>query len=271
MFPNQTSSLCALNLHRKPLLPVAVLYALISCFFSNLAYAEQDFSDAKSIMLHIDRLWRSSSSQAQVSMTVKTRRYERTMNMEMWSKGKEKSLIVIRSPKKDRGIATLKVEENIWNYLPKINRVSKVPASMMSGSWMGSHFTNDDLVKENTYEDDFNSEISFRGSRNGKQIVEVTSLPKPDAAVVWGKIVTEIDQSNYTPVRSIYFDEENQKIRTLFFEDVQQKGERTLPMLMRMVPHDKTNEATIVRYHEILFDVTLDERLFSLKGLQKRR
>lgn len=103
---------------------------------------------AKQLLDHIDQLWRGNTSHTLMQMQVKTRRYQRTMEMEAWSMGDEHSLVVIQQPVKDKGIATLKVEENIWNYLPKINRVTKVPASMMSGSWMGSHFTNDDLVKE---------------------------------------------------------------------------------------------------------------------------
>lgn len=182
-----------------------------------------DFEDADALMRHIDRLWRSDSSQAIMSMTVQTSHYKRTMKMEAWSKGKNMSLIIIREPKKDRGIATLKVNENIWNYLPKINRVTKVPSSMMSGSWMGSHFTNDDLVKENTFEDDYVSKISFSGKRDGLAIYEVTSTPHPDAPVVWGKVIMKIVKSKLTPLIALYYDEEGVLARTMRFEDVQKK------------------------------------------------
>lgn len=117
-----------------------------------------------------------------MSMAVKTSRYERTMTMEAWSRGKDYSLVVIRNPVKERGISTLKVEENIWNYLPKINRLTKAPSSMMSGSWMGSHFTNDDLVKENTFEDDYDASISFEGERIGHYCIHhllSNGLPTP--------------------------------------------------------------------------------------------
>jgi len=107
--------------------------------------------EVNELIRHIDRLWRGDTSQTTMTMIVKTRRYEHAMTLEAWSKGKDYSLVVIREPVKDRDIATLKVKDNIWNYLPKINRVTKVPSSMMSGSWMGSHFTNDDLVKESTF------------------------------------------------------------------------------------------------------------------------
>ncbi|MDH4248629.1 MAG: outer membrane lipoprotein-sorting protein, partial [Deltaproteobacteria bacterium] len=101
---------------------------------------------AAELMRRMDELWRGDASHARMTMQVRTRNYTRSMTLESWSRGKEHSLIRILSPKKDEGIATLKVSDNIWNYLPNINRVTKVPASMMGGAWMGSHFTNDDLV-----------------------------------------------------------------------------------------------------------------------------
>jgi outer membrane lipoprotein-sorting protein len=223
------------------------------------------------LMTHIDRLWRGDTSQATMSMTVKTNRYERTMTMSAWSRGKDDSLVIIREPIKDRGIATLKVKENIWNYLPKINRVTKVPASMMSGSWMGSHFTNDDLVKESTYIDDYDSVISFEGERNGSQIYEVTSIPKPDAPVVWGQVIMTIHQDNFAPITAIYFDEEGARVRVMNFDRIEEVDGRAIPMRMTLLPEDKPGESTIVVYENITFGITLDENIFSLRGLKQRR
>jgi outer membrane lipoprotein-sorting protein len=223
------------------------------------------------LMSHIDRLWRGDTSQATMTMTVKTRRYERTMTMEAWSRGQDYSLVVIREPVKDRGIATLKVKENIWNYLPKINRVTKVPASMMSGSWMGSHFTNDDLVKESTFIDDFESVISFEGERDGTPIYEVTSIPRPDAAVVWGKVVMSIRQDNFAPLVAHYFDEEGQLVRLMRFDRIERVDGRAIPLRMTLLPQDKPDESTVVVYEKIAFGMALDDNVFSLRGLQQRR
>lgn len=223
------------------------------------------------LIRHIDELWRGETSHAEMSMTVNTRRYQRTMRMEAWSRGREYSLVVIREPVKDRGIATLKVEENIWNYLPKINRVTKVPASMMSGSWMGSHFTNDDLVKESTFAEDYNSTISFEGERDGREIYEMTAIPKPDAAVVWGKVVMLIEQQSLAPYTARYYDEDGVLVRTLTFDEPQVIGGRTVPMRMHLQPEDKPDESTEIRYHSIAFGVPLDEGFFSLQSLKRRR
>jgi hypothetical protein len=178
--------------------PAARATTLLVCGLLFLATSVHAIT-VEELIHHVDRLWRGDTSQAVMTMAVKTQRYERTMTMESWSRGKDYSLVVIREPIKDRNVATLKVQDNIWNYLPKINRVTKVPSSMMSGSWMGSHFTNDDLVKESTFEDDYTSTISFEGTRDGRPVYEVTSLAKPDAAVVWGKVVTLFDQKSLAP------------------------------------------------------------------------
>jgi outer membrane lipoprotein-sorting protein len=227
--------------------------------------------EAAQLIRHNDRLWRGDTSHATMTMTVRTRRYERTMTLEAWSRGKEDSLVVIRDPIKDRGIATLKVRENIWNYLPKINRVTKVPSSMMSGSWMGSHFTNDDLVKESTFEDDYDSRISFEGQRDGRSIFELTSIPKPDAAVVWGKVVTEIDQKTLAPYRAFYYDEDGALVRTLTFDEDKRVGSRIVPMRLSLQPADKPGESTVITYQSIEIGVPLQASFFSLQSLQRRR
>jgi outer membrane lipoprotein-sorting protein len=223
------------------------------------------------LIQHIDSLWRGETSHASMTMKVKTRRYERTMTMEAWSRGKLYSLVVIRAPVKDRGIATLKAKENIWNYLPKINRVTKIPSSMMSGSWMGSHFTNDDLVKENTFEDDYHTRISFEGARNNHLIYELTSLPKPNAPVVWGKVVMEIDQRTLAPHKAVYYDEEGILIRTIIFDQVKMVEGRGIPMRLTLQPEEKTDESTVIHYDAIEFGVPLDSSFFSLRNLQRRR
>lgn len=223
------------------------------------------------LIRHIDQLWRGETSQATMSMAVKTERYERTMTMEAWSRGQDYSLVIIREPVKDRGIATLKVEDNIWNYLPKINRVTKVPSSMMSGSWMGSHFTNDDLVKESTFEDDYDASISFEGKRDGQPIYEITFIPKPDAAVVWGKVMMMIEQSSLAPYKALYYDEEDLLIRTMTMDQTQLIDGRTIPMRMSLQPEDKPDESTVIVYREITFGVPLETSFFSLQTLKRRR
>lgn len=226
--------------------------------------------DALTLMRRMDELWRGKSSKAVMRMEVKTRHYQRTMRMMSWSLGKERSLVRILAPKKDKGIATLKVAKNIWNYLPKINRVSKVPPSMMMGSWMGSHFTNDDLVRESSYEEDYESSLTFSGQREGKAVYEVTSLPRPNAPVVWGKVITVLEQGTLMPLSAAYYDEEGTLEREMVFSGVRRVGGRSLPTRMEMRPLDKPGEYTAIVYEQIEFDTGLSEGFFSLQRLRKR-
>ena len=244
-------------------MPVLVLI-FITAFSSPVSAIE-----VADLIRHIDELWRGETSRANMSMTVKTRRYERSMTMEAWSKGLDHSLIVIRKPVKDKDIATLKVEQNIWNYLPKINRVTKVPSSMMSGSWMGSHFTNDDLVKESTFVDDYVSRITFEGERQGSMVYQIESIPLEDAAVVWGKVEILVDQQTLAPVKSLYYDEDGVLVRTILFDQLKQVNNTSIPMRMSLYPEDKPAESTIIVYNDIEFGVPLEPQFFSLKNLKR--
>ena len=250
---------------RARLQTVFVAIPLLILFSASSVFA----IEVDELIQHIDRLWRGETSRATMSMSVKTQRYERSMTMDVWSKGKEYSLVVIREPIKDRNIATLKVIDKIWNYLPKIDRVTKVPSSMMSGSWMGSHFTNDDLVKESTFEDDYTAEITFEGERDGRLIYEISFTPKEDAAVVWGKVVMMLEQKTLAPYRAFYYDEEGVLIRTMIFDQPQLIDGRTVPMRMTLQPEDKPEESTVIVYRNIEFGIPLDASFFSLQSLKQ--
>ena len=228
-------------------------------------------SRVREILDTIDELWRGKTSEGEMEMEVVTAHWSRTLRMKVWTEGMERSLVRITYPAKEEGVTTLKVDENIWNYLPKINRVTKVPASMMMGSWMGSHFTNDDIVKESRYATDYETKITFEGSRDGQEILELTLHPKPEAAVVWGKVVSVIRARDYIPLKMTYFDEEGEEVRVLVFSEIKEMGGRTIPTALTMKPVDKPSEYTRVAYLNITFDVDLGPDLFSLRSLQKKR
>lgn len=166
-------------------------------------------------------------------------------------------------------MSTLKAERDIWNYLPKIRRVIKVPSSMMGGSWMGSHFTNDDLVKESRMADDYDHEITFRGTRDTTDVIDLTLIPKPEAAVVWGKIVVTVRAEDLMPLGVEYYDEDLEMTRKMIYGEIKNLGGRSLPVRMKVIPTDKPEEFTEIVYHEIEFDVDLPEGLFTLRSLSK--
>ncbi len=225
---------------------------------------------AKEIMDYIDDLWRGVSSKATMSMHVKTERWERTITMTGWSLEKDYSLVRILSPKKEADTATLKYKTDIYNYLPKTDRTIKITSGMMMGSWMGSHFTNDDLVKESRLAEDYSLTIAFDGNRDGIDIWEVQLIPKPDAAVVWGKILFSVQKKNRMPLQSLYFDEAGKLVRTMTFSEFKMMGNRLLPATMRLVPEDDPGEYTELIYQDITFDLELDPSFFSLQNLKKK-
>jgi len=225
--------------------------------------------DARAILDKVDDLYRSRSSHARMVMRVVTEHWSRELTMEAWTKGKEKSLVRILAPKKEKGMATLKVGNDIWNWLPKVKRVMKVPSSMMSDSWMGSHFTNDDMVKESRMADDYDFQVTFSGERRGKQVVEITCIPKPQAPVEWGQVVVLVEDGSWLPLLMTYYDEDGELARTFTFSAVKKMGGRTIPTEMRIVPANKPGEYTLVRYQDIEFDVELPDDMFSLRRLRR--
>ena len=222
------------------------------------------------LLNEIDDMWRGKSSFAITTMQVKTEHYTRNMRMEGWSKGKEKTLFRILEPLREKGTATLKSNNHIYTYLPKTDRTIKLTSGMMMGSWMGSHLTNDDLVKEARLEEDYDAIISFEGERDGLNIIEFTLIPKLDAAVVWGKLELLILADSHNPIVEYYYDEDMQLARTISFTDIKLLGGRERPSVLRVVPADKPDEYTEFVYEQLEFDLELSDRLFSLSSLKKR-
>jgi outer membrane lipoprotein-sorting protein len=250
-------------------LRISLAAICLACLFIALPASAQEARDARWILDHVDDLYRGKSAHGRMVMTVQTEHWKRALSLEFWSKGKEHSLVRILAPEKEKGTATLRVLNDIWNFLPKVKRVIKVPSSMMSSSWMGSHFTNNDLVKESRMADDYTYQITFQGQREGQEVIELTCLPKPESAVVWGKVIVRVKAGNYMPLDIIYFDEDMQPARTMIMDQVRELGGRQLPSRAKVVPADKPNEFTEVLYNQIDFDIDLKESFFSLRTLQR--
>lgn len=229
-----------------------------------------DQDRTKRILNEVDDLWRGDSSYAVVTMQVKTEHYTRTMRMEGWSKGKEKTLFRVLEPLREKGTMTLKSDNNIYTYLPKTDRTIRLTSGMMMGSWMGSHLTNDDLVKEARLEEDYDATISFEGMRDGHDIIEFTLVPKPDAPVVWGKLLLTILSKDYTPLTERYYDEDMGLARTFTFSDMKMLGGRERPAVLRVVPADKPDEYTEFVYEKLELNIPVSDAMFSLSRLKHR-
>ena len=250
-------------------IPCAALGVILMA--AGLSAQEVDDARAREIIERVDRVLRGDSSRGVARMEIVTEHWERQLTMEMVSLGTDYSLVRVQSPAREAGTATLMADKDIWNYLPKVDRTIKIPASMMAGAWMGSHFTNDDLVKESQLVDDYDIALTFEGTRDAATVWEFRLTPKPEAAVVWGHIDYRVRQDDYMPLWARYYDEDGELARTMTFSDFRELGGRVVPAVMDMQPADKPGERTSIVYEELEFDIAIDESYFSLNMLKRRR
>jgi len=225
--------------------------------------------DATTIVKKIDELYRSSSSYAEVEMEIVTPHWQRTLSMKIWSEGMKKTFIRILSPKKEQGVGTLRMGDEMWNYLPNTNKVIKIPPSMMMSSWMGSDFTNNDLVREYTFLDDYHFSL-FTPEDAEAGLIYIECRPKEGVPIVWDKVTIAVRESDYIPVWQRYYDEKGTVVRILHLRDISTFGGRRIPAVMEMAPQNKEGHKTVIRYLDIEFDRKIEEEVFSLRNLRER-
>jgi outer membrane lipoprotein-sorting protein len=251
---------------QKRSMALCVGLALLS--FGQVSHAADD-QRARENVDRVARLFISKSSISEVEMQITNENWQRNILMRIWSLGEENILVRIISPPEDAGTAVLKVGSNSWYYLPKTKRTIKTPASMTMTSWMGSHFTLDDLVKQSRLASDYFITTSFEGTRNGVGVDEYTLTPKPTTVVVWGKIVLEVRQADHMPTWQRYYSEDGKPVRELTFSEYITVKKRLIPTRLVMRPLDKAGEQTALIYKTISFDVPISEEIFSLNNLKR--
>jgi len=246
-----------------------MLKLLLSTFFSlcllSLSFSVFADDDAAALLVKMDELFRSKSSVATMKMQIITPNWQRTLEMQSWTLGMDDTFIRVLSPRKDRGVATLKIDKEMWNYFPKINKVIKVPPSMMMGSWMGSDFTNDDLVREVSLVKEYEVSKKVEGDN-----YRLTLIPKENTVTVWGKIEFIVNQQTLLPIEQSYFNEKGVKVRSMEFSDIRDFNGKKMPAIMTMIPLNKTGHKTVIEYVEAEFDIELGDNVFTLRNLQKR-
>ncbi|WP_250657159.1 outer membrane lipoprotein-sorting protein [Alkalimarinus coralli] len=244
-----------------------MLNALCLIIFWLLVSSAQATENARALITGMETLMWSKKSHGIFTMSIKTQYWQRQLELEAWLDRPNKTFIRIHSPKKEKGVGSLRIGGEMWNYIPKIDRTIKIPPSMMLQPWMGSDFSNDDLVKESSLENDYNHEISESFTQDGKTVYRITSIPKPDAPVVWGKLEFLI-YSDFIPLQQSFFDERGQIVKVMNYSDVRVMGGRKIPTRWRMVPQDKTDQFTEIVVKQLSFDDPLDDELFSLRNLR---
>ena len=249
---------------------LVILFALFTVQIPAFAKSHTADIDVKAIVKRIDELYRSETSQTNMEMQIVTPHWERTLALEVWTQGMDKTFILITSPKKEKGVATLRIGNEMWNYLPKTNKVMKVPPSMMMGSWMGSDFTNDDLVKESSMLDDYTYELITPADALPEYLY-IQLLPKEDSPIVWGKLIVAIRASDQIPVWQHFYDETGLLTRVMNFKEIKSFDGKTIPSVMEIIPQNKEGHKTVVRFVDAAFDKEIDKKVFTRRNLQKRR
>jgi outer membrane lipoprotein-sorting protein len=254
---------------QKPL--TGILAALILgaslMFFTHPQPTEEN--RAKKIVEKVDELYRADTSKSLVEMEVITPHWQRTLKMNAWSQGMDKTFIRILEPKKERGVATLRIGNEMWNYLPKTDKVMKIPPSMMMSSWMGSDFTNDDLVKEFTFLESYHFEMTTIDNPE-EGILTIKCIPKEGLPIVWGYIIVAVQEKDYMPVWEKYYDEKGKLTREMLFKEIKTFGNRDIPSVLELIPKTKEGHKTVLHYLEAQFDIQLDDDIFTLRNLRKR-
>ncbi len=226
--------------------------------------------DARQLVRDAIEHWRGLSSYTEMTMVIHRPDWERSMTMRAWTKGQEQSLVRVVEPRKDRGNGTLIDDNNMWTFSPKINRVIKVPSSMMGQSWMGSDFSNKDIARADDIIDQYDHSVLSRETVDDIIVYEIESVPHEDAAVVWGREVLKI-RADHVVLEHAFYDQDGELVKKLVSLEVADMGGRTIAKRQRMTKADEPGEWTEIGVIEVEYELELDDRLFTLSNLRNPR
>lgn len=241
------------------------LLALALGLFPTLATAQT----ATEIIEKAEDKARGEQAYGEMKMTIIRPKWQREITMKSWALGDEYSLVVVTAPARDKGTAFLKRGKEIWNWQPSIDRSIKMPPSMMMQSWMGSDFSNDDLVRQSSLRTDYSHELLGKEEIEGRMCYIIELIPKPDAAVVWGKVKMWIDEVDYLELKLEFYDEDDYLVNTIYGKNIMTIGGRTLPTVMELIPEDNPDQKTVIEQLALDFDVELEESFFSVQNLKR--
>lgn len=224
---------------------------------------------AKEIVKKAEDNVRGLSSVAEMTILIKRPAWTRSMSMKSWTKGEDYSMILVTAPAKDAGTVFLKRVKEIWNWLPNIERSVKLPPSMMSQSWMGTDFTNDDLVKASSRVDDYDHKIVGDSVIEGRKCWKIEMIPHAQAAVVWSRMNMWIDQKDYLELRIEFYDEDNKLVNVMQCSDIRTMGGRVMPLKLEMIPVEKKGQETIITYSTAVFNQPISTDFFTTQKMKE--
>lgn len=223
------------------------------------------------IVKKMDDKIKGKSTQAEITIQIKRPKWDREMSMKLWTKGADYSMIFVTAPVKEKGNAFLKRKKEVWNWVPGIEKIIKLPPSMMAQSWMGTDFTNDDLVKHSSILNDYSHTLSGEVTIADRICHKINMIPKPDAAVVWSKVIVYIDKKDYIQMKAEYYNEDNELVNILTGSDIKILGGKLLASKIEMVPADKKGNSTTLIYKSLVFDQEINDTFFTpdkMKNIQ---
>lgn len=245
--------------------------SILSLFLLLMGFSTTSTTDPTEIVQKAEDKLRGEQSYSEMSMTIVRPSWNRTIKMKSWSRGTDFSLILITAPARDKGTVFLKKRKEIYNWIPSIERQIKLPPSMMNQSWMGSDFTNDDLVTESSLVKDYDHEILGEVTVNGREAYQIKLVPKEDAAVIWGKVVLHIDKTEYLHLKTEFYDEDEELVSTMEAKKIGTLGGKTLPTIIEMQPVSEPGNKTILEYQELDFDVNIPREYFTTQYMKRVR
>lgn len=231
----------------------------------------QNTPTAKEIIKISDEKVRGLNSYAELSMKIIRPDWSREMQMKSWSKGDELALIVITAPARDRGMGFLKRGNEMWNWQPSIDRTIKLPPSMMLQSWMGSDFTNDDLVKQSSLVVDYTHKLLGKETVEGRECYMIQLTPLEDAPVVWGKVIMWIDVKEYMQLKVEFYDEDDYLVNTMLGKNIKKLGGKLLPAILEIIPEEEEGNKTVIEYLTLDFNQSQKDAFYSIQNLKRVR
>lgn len=246
------------------LVPLYIILSLVS--YQN-GFGQSD-PEAIRIIKKVEDQMRGSSNEAEISMTIVRPDYTRKLGIKSWSLGEKYGLTMITAPVKEKGMAFLKRDKEIWNWQPSIDRMIKMPPSMLSQGWMGSDLSTEDLVRQNSIINDYTHKLKGTKEIQGVSCQIIELVPKPNSAIVWGKILMYVSKSDYLQYRTEFFDEDYELVNTMNGFEPKTFGSRKMLTKMEIIPNDKPGHKTIFVYEKMIFDKPIKESFFSIQNVK---
>lgn len=244
---------------------------IITAIFILMELPELYGQDAKEIVKKANELMQGQSNYSEMTMTIHRPKWDRSITFKSWSKGSDFALIYITEPAKEKGQVFLKRKTEMWNWVPSVDRIIKIPPSMMMQSWMGSDVTNDDLVNESSIVNDYTQTLLGKETLSGFDCYKIELIPDENAPVVWGKIISWISIKEYFPLKNEYYDEEGKLVNIETLSKIKNFGDRSIPTYFEIIPVSKEVQSTVMEIKIMDFNKKIDDSFFSIQNMKAIR